>query len=82
MASNQVTALIRYLKTNPDGKRLGITAGGAVEQLGIMSLTKRVSELERMGYKFKREKKQLVNRYGNPTTVMWYKLEKEPYHHA
>lgn len=78
MASNQAAAIIKYLKTNPNGIRLGITTGAAVEQLGVMSLTKRICELESMGYKFTREKKPYVNRYGNPAIATWYKIKEEP----
>ena len=67
---NQKQALLDYLKKH----KKGITAGGAIEMLGILSLHKRIAELESDGYLFDRMTKRFQNRYGNPTSVMWYRL--------
>jgi hypothetical protein len=66
----QKQALLNYLKRHPKG----ITTGAAMEMLGILCVHKRVAELENDGHMFERITKYFTNRYGNPASVMWYRL--------
>lgn len=54
-----------------------ITGREAVLNLGIMSLTKVISDMRRQGLPIKSEWKQANNRYNEKTQYKEYRLEKE-----
>ena len=68
---NQRNRIIRYLKDFGS-----ITAYEAVSELGILQLSSRLGELEKMGYSFERERLTRKNRYGEKVTFMRYSFPK------
>ena len=67
---NQNQALLKYLKRN----RSGITQWTAAFDLGILRLSERIRELESEGHTIHRHRERGENRYGNPVSVVKYKL--------
>lgn len=63
--------IVRYLKDNGS-----ITAYEAVAELGILQLSARLVELEKMGYSFERERITRRNRYGEMISFMRYSFPK------
>lgn len=63
--------IVRYLKDNGS-----ITAYEAVIELGILQLSARLVELEKMGYSFERERMTRRNRYGEMISFMRYSFPK------
>ena len=54
-----------------------ITSLEAIQELGIMSLPKRICELDKMGYIIKKRKEMVTNRYGKRVIVKRYSLVEE-----
>ena len=50
-----------------------ITRLGAFNELGIVELSARIIQLEKMGYKITRKRILVTNRYGEKVRVMKYK---------
>lgn len=69
---NQCMRIIEYMRAN--GK---ISSREAFYDLGIISFTKRISELRRMGYKITDEWDNVQNRYGEWCRIKRYKLNEE-----
>ena len=69
--ATQLDALLTYLKRHPTK---GITTWTAFDQLGITCLWKRVGEVEARGHKIERSNVHGTNRYGNPCTIVRYRL--------
>lgn len=68
----QCDRLIRHLK---DG--YSITSAEAMREYGIMSLPKRMSELQKKyGFILKKEQMKGFNRYGEPVYYLSYSLDK------
>lgn len=65
--------VLEYLKTH-----FGLTARKAIEELGIMSLSSRISELKKDGVPIKSEFIEVPTRYGDKTRVKLYWLTGEP----
>lgn len=59
--------IIRYIKDYGS-----ITAYEAVIELGILQLSSRLGELEKMGYEFERKRMTRTNRYGEKISFMKY----------
>lgn len=71
--TTQNEALLTYLKRHSKG----VTTWTAFEQLGITCIWKRIGELESQGHKIERQNVHGKNRYGNPCTVVRYRLGAE-----
>ena len=54
-----------------------ITSLEGILELGIISLPKRICELEKMGYLIKRNTEVVIDRYGKKTHVKRYSLIEE-----
>ena len=70
--NNQGRRIMNYLES---GKRL--TSKDAMEGLGIVSFTKRISELRREGFKITDYWEESKNRYGEDCRYKVYALHKE-----
>lgn len=55
-----------------------ITSWQAFTELGITRLSARIWELKDMGYKFEKERKQALNRYGKPVSFDKYTIKERP----
>ena len=64
---SQHERILRYLEEFGS-----ITALEAVVDLGILQLSARICELEKMGYKFTKTPVKSKNRYGDPVRFMRY----------
>lgn len=53
----------------------GITQMEALNEIGVMRLASRISDLKKKGYPIKSEVLTLKNRYGEPCYVKRYSLE-------
>lgn len=67
----QCDRLIDYLATHPIK---GITQIEALNELGILRLASRISELREDGYQIKREMVTVKNRFGESCVVARYRL--------
>lgn len=65
----QEQRLIDYLSNHKD-----ITALEAMNELGIMRLASRVSDLRRHGYQINAGRKEVTNRFGEKCRVAVYEL--------
>lgn len=54
-----------------------ITSLEAVQELGILRLASRISELRKKGHKIIGERAKVMNRFGEACNVMRYKIKKE-----
>lgn len=69
---NQQTVLLRYLKTH----KRGITQLDAADKLGILRLSERIREIERLGHVIEHRAEQRINRHGNMCRYVRYILVK------
>lgn len=67
--SPQDARLVKYLNGNKD-----ITTFQAIEQLGILSLSSRISELKKLGYPIGSVMVKRKNRFGEQCDVKQYYL--------
>ena len=68
----QAKMALEYMKEHGS-----ITSLEGILELGIISLPKRICELEKMGYLIKRNTEVVVDRYGKKTHVKRYSLIEE-----
>lgn len=68
----QCERIIKYLKDFGS-----ITQYQALQDLGIMRLASRISELQKNGYEFEKQRIKVFNRYGESTPVVKYKLKEQ-----
>ena len=68
----QVKLALEYMREHGS-----ITSLEAIQELGIMSLPKRICELDKMGYIIKKRKEMVTNRYGKRVIVKRYSLVEE-----
>lgn len=68
----QCRRIVDYLK-----KYNSITNYLCLQELGILSPTKRISELRRMGYPIDDKQETVTNRYGEKCYVKRYYFDKE-----
>ena len=68
----QVKMALEYMREHGS-----ITSLEAIQELGIMSLPKRICELDKMGYIIKKRKEMVTNRYGKRVIVKRYSLVEE-----
>lgn len=69
---SQCQRVINYLKINP-----AITSADAWRELGIMRLASRIHDLTNDGYKFKKTRKRVYNKWNEKCSVMEYCLESD-----
>ena len=69
---SQVKMALEYMREHGS-----ITSLEAIQELGIMSLPKRICELDKMGYIIKKRKEMVTNRYGKRVVVKRYSLVEE-----
>ena len=71
---NQSQAIVYYCNTYGS-----ITSSEAVKSLGILSLHRRLSDLQALGYEFKSSWCVVPSRYGDKTArVKKYRITKQP----
>ena len=70
--ASQNEKILSYLKTHDH-----ITSMQAMYYFGCTRLAARIKDLERMGYRFKKETIVSHNRYGDVTRFTGYKLDEE-----
>ncbi len=68
----QAKRALEYMKEHGS-----ITSLEGILELGIISLPKRICELEKMGYLIKRNTEVVIDRYGKKTHVKRYSLIEE-----
>lgn len=52
-----------------------ITQLEAMRDLGVMRLASRISEMQKSGYEFEKQRIKVKNRYGDTTPIVKYKLK-------
>lgn len=73
MSKTQCKRVILYLKKNTH-----LTSLDAFKKLGITRLAARVFELSSDGYIFERNRKKVVNRFGERCSVIEYSIKSQP----
>ena len=68
--STQTSRLLEHLSA---GKKIDRLAG--LIELGIFELSARIIDLTNAGYKIHKERKQIINRFGEKISVTEYSLE-------
>lgn len=68
----QCKRIVQYL--NDFGS---ITQFEAFKDLGVMRLASRISELQKNGYEFEKERIKVHNRYGEITPIVRYRLKEQ-----
>lgn len=66
----QQRAILNYMRENGT-----ITPMEAFSELGITKLATRISELTKQGIQIEKERVAMINRYGNTTIYMKYRLK-------
>lgn len=54
-----------------------ITQLEAMRDLGVMRLASRISEMQKNGYEFEKQRIKVFNRYGESTPIVKYKLKEQ-----
>lgn len=67
---NQKERVLEYVQ-----KHGFITGRIAVDELDIMDVSKRIGELEKLGYRFDHHRHDYLNRHGEPRHYTIYRLE-------
>lgn len=72
-AMTQADAMLDYMQRHGS-----ITNKDAMSKLGIMSPTRRICDIEKMGFHIKKVRVEVPSRYGNKkASVISYSIEKE-----
>lgn len=67
----QCQRLLAYMDSNKE-----ITQIEALNQLGILRLASRISELKTQGYQITKKNKKVINRFGESCFVAAYSIQK------
>ena len=75
MTSNRVTQAQRMIAYA--ARHGSITTAEAVYNLGILSPTRRVCDIRKLGYTVEKTREKIVNQFGETCRIIRYKFSKE-----